>query len=102
MACGAEILVRLIAGESATTIPSRTKIKMVKTVKYKDAGTKKNSIPLGLEARHFGAGATSLVVNDSLNVHWNNDGKALGHRANLHAQKSFGQHLPKGVGFMET
>jgi hypothetical protein len=72
---------------------------MLKTIKLNDVGTKNISVPLGAEARHFGAGATSLVVNDGLTVHWNKNGKALGHRQNLHAQKSFGQHLPKGVGF---
>ena len=72
---------------------------MVKTIKYNDAGTKKISMPLGSELRHFGAGATSLVVNEGLTVHWNKHGKALGQRHNLYAQKSFGQHLPNGDGF---
>ena len=72
---------------------------MLKTIKFRDVGTKKIAVPVGTESRHFGAGATSLVVNDGLTVHWNKNGKALGHRENLHAQKSFGQHLPEGVGF---
>lgn len=78
---------------------SRKTTQMLKTIKLSDAGTKSISVPLGSEARHFGEGATSLVVNDGLTVHWNKNGKALGHRENLHAQKSFGQHLPKGVAF---
>jgi len=72
---------------------------MVKTIKLSNVGTKTVTVPLGAEARHFGAGATSLVVNDALTVHWNQHGKALGQRENLHAQKSFGQHLPKGARF---
>jgi hypothetical protein len=72
---------------------------MVKTIKIGNVGTKKVNVPLGSEARHFGAGATSLVVNDGLTVHWNQNGQALGQGANLHAQNSFGQYLPKGVRF---
>jgi hypothetical protein len=72
---------------------------MLKTIKLGNVGTKKISVPLGSEVRHFGAGATSLVVNDGLTVHWNQNGQALGQGENLHAQKSFGQYLPKGVRF---
>jgi len=78
---------------------NRTTTHMVKTIKIGNVGTKKVSVPMGSEAKHFGAGATSFVVNDGLTVHWNQNGKALGHGENLHAQNSFGQYLPKGVRF---
>ena len=78
---------------------NRTTKHMVKTIKIGNVGTKKVSVPMGSEAKHFGAGATSFVVNDGLTVHWNQNGKALGQAENLHAQNSFGQYLPKGVRF---